>query len=128
MRNWISIRDRYLQDSYSIRLGEIATNLARIGTFTGHPANKEVVYGLLEETKFFIEWVAAEAEVEVGARLVEMQVQLAVWQLDWNEIWSENVERQAIGREASKWSDEVMEFSGLLEEGFDSLKKRIQVS
>jgi hypothetical protein len=31
----------------------------------------------------FIEWTSAQAETETAAKLVELQVQLALWQLQW---------------------------------------------
>jgi len=58
----------------------LAANLSRIKSFAAHEASREAVEDLIDESKFFIERTAAEAEVEVSAELVGLQVQLARWQ------------------------------------------------
>ena len=75
-----SLRERYLHDNLPVRLGGLAANLRRIGSFSHHPANGDAVASQVDESKYFIEWTAAEAEVETAAQLVELQVQLARWQ------------------------------------------------
>jgi hypothetical protein len=123
MRDWPAIRTRYLKDDLSIRLGGLATNLARIGTFSRNPTNPHVVYDLAEESKHFIEWTAAEAEVSVAARLVEIQVELALWQLDWNTIWTDTNQLAKVAEQATAWSSEILEYSGLLRDQTEVIDK-----
>jgi len=108
------IRERYLSDVLSMRLGGLAADLARVDTFSKNPKNCEAVDGLLEESKYFIEWTAAEAEADVAAALVELQVQLALWQQRWPAIWPDDVQRSEVAAQARDWSDKVLQFSGLL--------------
>jgi hypothetical protein len=115
MRDWTSIRERYTRDGVPVRLGGLATNLGRIDSFSHHPGHQEVVESLLEESKFFIEWVAPEAEVEVAAELVALQRQLARWHLHWADLWADPERRMAVAQQARDWSDRVLEMSGLLE-------------
>ena len=70
MRDWTAIRERYLRDDLPIQLGGLAANLSRIKSFASHDANREAVESLLEESKFFIEWIAPEAEIDTAAELV----------------------------------------------------------
>lgn len=56
MKDWSIIRECYLRDELPTRLGGLAANLARIKSFSSHPADRELVESLLEESKFFIEW------------------------------------------------------------------------
>ncbi len=114
MRDWAAIRERYLRDELPVRLGGLAANLARVISFSRNPINREVVNGLLGESKLFIEWTAGEAEVDVGAQLVELQVQLALWQLDWDRIWPDQGQRARVAEECRSWSDRILELSGLL--------------
>jgi len=70
---------------------------------------------LINESKFFIEWTAAEAESNTAAELVELQIQLARWQRNWPEIWTNLSQRSKVAEQASVWSQRVLEMSGLLE-------------
>ena len=114
MRNKVAIRERFLRDTPTVRLGGIAANLARIQSFSNHPDHRDAVENLIEESKFFIEWAAPEAELEVQVKLVELQIQLAIWQHGWKRIWENPSERKAAAEQAGKWSGEVLEMSGLL--------------
>jgi hypothetical protein len=69
---------------------------------------------LLEESKFFIEWTALDAGLDLQAELVELQVELARWQQSWSKIWADSVQRTAIVEQASDWSKRLLEMSGLL--------------
>jgi hypothetical protein len=109
------IQARYLRDTLPVRLGELAANLARIGSFSQHAANGEAVAGLIDESKYFIEWTAAEAEVETAAQLVELQVQLAGWQRHWQSLWADPDQRRQVGEQSKLWSARVLGLSGLLD-------------
>jgi len=114
MKDWSSIQKRYLQDALPIRLGGIAANLSRVKSFATHDANQMLVASLLEESKMFIEWTAAAADIHTAAELVELQVQLARWGCTWDKIWPDQVQRQRVVTTSSQWSQRVLELSGLL--------------
>ncbi len=114
MKDWSSIRERYLRDDLPIRLGGLAANLSRIKSFSAHDASREAVESLIDESKFFIEWTAAEAERHTAEELVELQIQLARWQHNWARIWSDSAQRSQMAEESGAWSKRVLELSGLL--------------
>lgn len=114
MKNWPAIRERYLRDNLSIRLGGLAANLSRINSFTAREASCEAVESMIDESKFFIEWTAAEGDVNMAEVLVELQVQLARWGLNWATIWSDPVHRRQVAEQSSAWSKRILEMSGLL--------------
>lgn len=114
MKDWTPIRERYLRDGFSIRLGGLAANLRRIKSFAAHEANREAIESLIAESKFFIEWTASEAEVETAAELVELQVQLARWQYAWGKIGADPKQRGQIAEQSHIWSERVLTLSGLL--------------
>lgn len=114
MRDWTAIRERYLRDELPIRLGGLAANLARIKSFSSHAANREAVEGLIDESKFLIEWTAPEAEIDTAAELVELQLQLALWQGNWASIWADTAQRMRIAEQSRMWSERVLDMSGLL--------------
>lgn len=114
MKDWTAIRERYLRDALPVRLGGLAANLSRIRSFAGHDANREAVEGLIDESKYFIEWTAAEAGVDAAAELVELQIQLARWQRNWAGIWADAERRKEIAEQSAAWSKRVLDLSGLL--------------
>jgi hypothetical protein len=114
VKDRLAIQERYLRDAIPIRLGGLAANLSRIKSFAAHDANRDAVESLIDESKYFIEWTAAEAEVEVSAELIGLQVQLARWQCQWVQIWSDPFRRGQVAEASSVWSKRVLELSGLL--------------
>lgn len=114
MNDWTAIRERYLRDNFSVRLGGLAANLSRIKSFAANDAGREAVESLIAESKLFIEWTAAEAEINAAAELVELQIQLARWQYNWARIWDDRVQRRNVAEQSAAWSKRVLEMSGLL--------------
>jgi hypothetical protein len=114
MKDYTAIQARYLRDDLPIRLGGLAANLRRVQSFARNDANRDVVESMLDESKHFIEWTAAEAEIDKAAELVQLQIQLASWQYKWIDIWSDPIRRREIAEESGRWSDRVLELSGLM--------------
>ena len=114
MKDWTTIRERYLRDSVPVRLGGLAANLRRIKSFAGIQSNFAAVESLLDESKFFIEWTAAEAEIETAAELVELQIQLARWHRNWAKIGTDSIQCTQLAEQSRIWSDRVLSLSGLL--------------
>ena len=114
VRDYTTIRKRYMRDSMPIRLGGLAANLARVKSFSNYADNDVLVNSLLDESKYFIEWTAAEADAEVTAELVQLQLQLARWQRKWPSIWADETQRMAMAETAKQWSERVLDLSGLL--------------
>jgi hypothetical protein len=116
MKNWTILQDPYLRETLPNRLGELSENLARISSLSQNDQGCDTVAILIEESKFFIEWTAMDAGMDLAAELVELQVQLARWQLGWQNIWSDRDRKLEVANQAKVWSNRVMEMSGLLSE------------
>jgi hypothetical protein len=117
MRNSAAIRERYLRDGLPVRLGGLAANLARVSSRSRNTADEAVVGALIEECKWFIEWTAADFlpdSVDAAAQLVELQIELAGWQAGWCSRWPDDIERARMGATARRWSERLLEMSGLL--------------
>lgn len=115
MKNFEQKRERYMRDELAIRLGGLAANLARVRSASRSPMNRDVVFSLFEESKFFIEWTAAEATLETASELVDLQLQIAVWQRSLRSAWDDEKARDEIGSTSMSWSNRLIERSGLLE-------------
>jgi hypothetical protein len=114
VRDRSAIQERYLRDTLPVRLGGLAGNLSRIRSFAAHEANRDAVESLIDESKYFIEWTAADAEMQTAAELVALQIQLARWQCSWSLVWVDLEQRRRFAEEWSIWSKRVLELSGLL--------------
>lgn len=114
MKDWTAIRERYLRDDLPVRLGGLAANLSRIKSFANNENNKALVESLIDESKYFIEWTAPDAEVETAAKLVELQVELARLQFKLDKVWPDTDQRRQISEKSNTWSQQVLEASGLL--------------
>lgn len=114
LKDRTALQERYLRDALPVRLGGLASNLSRIKSFAAHDASRDAVESLIDESKYFIEWTAADAEVEVSAELVALQIQLARWQCQWVQIWLDPVRRGQVAEDSGVWSKRVLELSGLL--------------
>src|SRR5262245_44765775 len=114
MNNLDEIKERYLRDSVAIRLGGLAANLARVKSFSRNSQNQEAVFNLFEESKHFIEWTAIETEPETTIVLIELQLQIAIWQRQWQKIWNNEEIRNSVAQISADWSKRILEKSGLI--------------
>jgi len=114
MKDWAAIRERYMKDELPVRLGGLAANLSRIKSFSANENSREAVASLIDESKMFIEWTAAQADVNTASVMVDVQIQLALWQIRWDRIWSDSAERKRIAEKSGVWSKQILELSGLL--------------
>lgn len=115
MKENLALRERYLKDPLPVRLGGLAANLARVRSFSNDPRHERLVAGMLEESKWFIEWAAAGAPPDIQGLLVECQRQLARWQMAWSEIWQDVNRRAEVAETARTWSGRILQASELLE-------------
>jgi hypothetical protein len=107
-------KERYLRDPLPVRLGGLAADLARIASSARFPAAAASVEQMLEESQYFIEWTAAEAEPEIAAELVDIQLMIAIWRKAWPDAQQSQAQRTLLSVQAKKWSDQVLDYSGLL--------------
>ncbi|GAA6619643.1 hypothetical protein [Scytonema sp. NUACC26] len=103
----------FQRDNISLRLGHIASNFARLRTFC-HNNYEKGVLGVIAQTKDFIEWTAAEIEPELAEELVNIQIQLALWERTWDNIWSDDKKRGELATTAETYSGRVLDMSSLL--------------
>jgi len=114
MTNRSQLRERYLRDPLSVRLGGLAANLARVRSFSDNPAHGDVVARLLEESVWFIEWAAPDAPPDMQVALVEVQRALSRWRLSWTDIWGDATRRAEVAERAGAWSQQFLSLSGLV--------------
>jgi hypothetical protein len=111
-----SLRSRYLRDPIPTRLGGLAANLARVASFSRHDGHRSAVSAAIRESKWFIEWTAAELPIEETVELVRLQSQLARWEVQSKDNWDTEAWREDLMKESRRWSERLIGMSGLLDE------------
>jgi len=114
MKDKTRARERFLRDPLPARLGGISASLARISSSARSEGGGASVAEMIQEVKYYIEWTAAEAELEVAAELVDIQVGLALWQSALQRAGGFPAQRSLLAWQAKKWSDAILAASGLL--------------
>ncbi|MBL8045431.1 MAG: hypothetical protein JNL09_02765 [Anaerolineales bacterium] len=112
MNNFAETRAVYLAKPLPKRLGALAVNLAHISDCARQETPLDE---LMLESMYFIEWTAAELEPEVAYELVEMQLMLSLWRKIRAEGQGIPSQRTLLYLQAPKWSAQVLDYSGLLE-------------
>lgn len=108
------LRSRYLQDPILVRLGGLAANLARVASFSKNDKHHDVVLAILQESKWFIEWTADQLDINKSVELVNLQIKMAVWQLQSHQKWNDESWRSELISQSQQWSQRILEMSGLL--------------
>ena len=116
MRNWDALRHRFLQDRFAIQLGNIAANMGRSDSYMTDPISEEIIISVLDETKHFVSWAILNATLQEQLELAVLQQRLIQWHLTLPYLWQDSRQRLATGREARRWSDQLVTMSGLLDE------------
>jgi len=70
----------------------------------------------MREAAHFIEWCAPESEMESQVTLLELQRYLARWRMQLSQRFPDQTWRGQVSAEARRWSQRVLEMSGLLAE------------
>jgi len=111
MKDWLEIKARYDKDSLAIKIGGLASNLARIHWMfeRNQPAAK--IEPMIKESKYFTEWAAETTDIEVQMLLAEIQLDLALW-----ERRLVRGDSLAVIEQAPKvWSQRLLKSVGLLD-------------
>jgi len=108
-------RERYLRDPLPVRLAGLAADFERIASSARHATGTASVVEMLEESQYYIEWTAAEAEPEVAGELVDIQRMVAAWRRAWPEAQHSPAIRTLLSVQAKKWADQVLDYSGVLD-------------
>ena|SRR2546423_14693544 len=110
-----SLYGRYMRDPLPIRLGNLSSSLGRLADSINRPERRQIALDMINECKWFIEWTGAEAQTEVAADLVRIQVTLAGWQRMLIGHAKLDCDMGEYAAEARQSSENVLQMSGLLD-------------
>ena len=116
MSRLVEIQARFLKEENSMKLGHLASDLARIASLTEMKAGKTALKSVLEEAKYFSEWAATAANVplETQMLLAEIQSFIAQKELEFDSMFENQEWRAGLRSRARAWSDELLKKAGLL--------------
>ena len=108
MKDLKRMRDRFIRDESSVRMGNLASNLLRLSKWirTGH--NDEAIVELMREIAWLMEWSGDLASSE----LADMQREIC----RWRRVWPVEQARHILVLRAFQMSNRILEGSGLLEQ------------
>ncbi len=100
------MRERFIRDGSPVRMGNLASNLLRLGKWieTGH--NDEAIVDLMREIAWLMEWSGDLASAE----LADMQREIC----RWRRVWPVEQARHIVTLRAFQMSNRILEQSGLL--------------
>jgi hypothetical protein len=55
-----------------------------------------------------------EIEISKAAELVQLQIQLALWDLESRQNWHDESWRSELSNKANQWAQRILEMSGLM--------------
>src|SRR4030067_363660 len=115
MRDLKRMRERFIRDGSPVRMGNLASNLLRLGKWiqTGH--NDGAIVDLMREIAWFMEWSGDLASAE----LADMQREIC----RWRRVWPVEQVRHILALRASQMSNRILEESGLLEQNTPRAKQ-----
>jgi hypothetical protein len=106
MKDLKRMRERFIRDGRSVRMGNIASDLLRLSQWvqTGH--SDEAIVDLMRRIAWFMEWSGDLA----CAELADMQREIC----RWRRVWPVKQARGILALRSLQMSNRILEWSGLL--------------
>jgi hypothetical protein len=106
MKDLKRMRERFMRDGSSVRMGNLAPNLLRLSKWLDKRHNDETIVDLMRKIAWLMEWSGDLASPE----LADMQREIC----HWRRVWPMDQARSTLALRASQMSNRVLEESGLL--------------
>ena len=106
--------DTFLQESPARQLGALASTLRRIASSAEKIARAKAIIPMLDECLQFIEWTLSRQTDTASKELSDISVMLKLWRDGWEHAQTNERLRTLLAVQAKKWSDQALEYSGLL--------------
>lgn len=106
--------ESFTKESPARQLGALAATLRRIASSTEKPARAKSIIPMLEECLQFVEWTISRQPEPANKELNDLSVMLKLWRDSWEQAQLNPGLCTLLAFQAKKWSDQVLEYSGLL--------------
>ena len=108
MKDLKRMRERFIRDSSSVRMGNLASDLLRLNKWILMRHKDEAIVDLMREIAWLMEWSGDLALAE----LADMQREICRWRC----AWPIEQARHILALRASQMSNRILAWSGLLEQ------------
>lgn len=106
--------DSFVKESPARQLGALAATLGRIASSAEKTARTKAIVPMLDESLQFIEWTLSHQPSTANKELKDLGVMLKLWRDSWEYAQIDQHLRALLSVQTRKWSDQVLEYSGLL--------------
>ena len=108
MKDLKRMRERFIRDESSVRMGNLASNLLRLSKWIQTEHNDEAIVDLMRQIAWLMEWSGDLASPD----LADMQREIC----RWRRVWPVEKARHILALRAFQMSNRILEGSGLLEQ------------
>jgi hypothetical protein len=108
MKDLKRMRERFIRDGSSVRMGNLASNLLRLNKWILMRRSDEAIVDLMREIAWLMEWSGDLASAE----LADMQREIC----RWRRAWPVEQVHHILALRAFQMSNRILEWSGLLEQ------------
>jgi len=106
--------DSFLKESPARQLGALAATLGRVASSAEKTARTQAIVPMLDECLQFIEWTQSQQSDAASKELKDLSLMLKLWRDSWTHAQADEHLRKLLSLQARKWSDQALEYSGLL--------------
>ena len=110
----IDYADSFLKESPARQLGALAATLGRIASSAEKTTRAKAIVPMLDECLQFIEWTLSQQSESANKELKDISLMLKLWRDSWEHAQTNERLRTLLSVLAKKWSDQALEYSGLL--------------
>jgi hypothetical protein len=114
-KRYESHQQRFLREAVPLRLGELASALTQVRAAAEHSVRAASALHFIETCLFYVEWTQPETDSALQKELESLRQQLIEWLRAWPLVWDDTIKRDALASNANRWSQKVIEQSGLLD-------------
>ena len=112
MKDYGLLLERYRRQPLPMRLGNLASNMARIGTMVLDGRTAADGASVVEESRHFAEALITE-ETPLNGELIRLRDDLDAWLEAWPRLLESGTGFGEVADAAARWSNLLLEGSGL---------------
>ncbi|BAY10983.1 hypothetical protein [Calothrix sp. NIES-2098] len=105
----------FVQDDVPTRLHHLATHLSQINSLWTQDSSQDLIMALVKESRYFIEWTVPDMvtadDIDQAAELVDLGRVLTRWLFNWDNIWSDDEQKQVAAGQIQDWLCRVLDIS-----------------
>ena len=106
--------ESFTKESPARQLGALAATLGRVASSAEKTARAKAIIPMLDECLQFIEWTLSQQTEAASKELKDIRFMLKLWRDGWEHAQTDERLRTLLSVQAKKWSNQALEYSGLL--------------